>query len=98
MGEVVFHETSRRQILVSGVGAACFFEVAVQQARHLKLSGGIHNLRDAHVEAQILNRESTLKELIKCLKIRSKYAKVSIIDIIETPLTNPEANNWLTNS
>ncbi len=55
-------------------------------------------MRDGRVEVQISGGESAVKELIKWLKIGPKHAKVSMIDIIEITLTNPEMKDWLANS
>ena len=93
------NENVQRQIFVSGRVQGVFFrDNCMQQARQLKLSGGVRNLQDGRVEVLVSGGEIAVKALIKWLKTGPKHAKVSMIDIIEITLTSPETKDWVGNA
>lgn len=73
-----------KQIFVSGRVQGVFFRDSTRQlATRLKLSGGVRNLADGRVEVQVTGDETMVQELIKWLKIGPKFAKVSIIEVVD---------------
>ena len=84
----------KRQIFVSGRVQGVFFrDSCMRQASQLKLSGGVRNLRDGRVEVQVSGVETAVSKLIKWLKIGSKHAKVSIIEVIDMAITDMSTND-----
>jgi len=81
-----------------------YFRVnACNEARSLKLGGGVRNLRDGRVEVEVYGEEEAVDRLIKWLKIGPKQAKVTIIEVTDScfftdhPVKEIPFQIWATN-